>query len=187
MRAQSLDRRPPGAAGAVAGLGLRERAAQSNLNRRARPTRGHRRSLSLPPALATRVTREAPRVHAACDTRDSIPRRYLVRSRATIFARGSGCSCKKERKRERGREKEKKRDKGRERKEKRKLRNREEKGARSTRSRRQLPITLRLFLLTPTLPPSPPPSRNSEGGLLEKRSCVRRDARERVVSSDRKE
>lgn len=93
MRVQSLDRRPPDAAGAVAGFSLRERAAQSNLNRRARPTRGHRQSLSLPPALATRVTREAPRVHAACDTRDSIPRLYLVRSRSTIFTRGSGSSA----------------------------------------------------------------------------------------------
>lgn len=45
MRAQSLDRRPPEVAGAVAGLGLRERAVQSNLNRRACPTRGHRQSL----------------------------------------------------------------------------------------------------------------------------------------------
>lgn len=45
VRAQRLDRRPPGVAGAVAGLGLRERAVQSNLNRRARPTRGHRQSL----------------------------------------------------------------------------------------------------------------------------------------------
>ena len=45
VRAQSLDRRPPEVAGAVAGLGLRERAVQSNLNRRARPTRGHRQSL----------------------------------------------------------------------------------------------------------------------------------------------
>lgn len=44
----SLDRHPPGAAGAVAGLSLRERAAQSNLNRRARPTRGHTDDLSLP-------------------------------------------------------------------------------------------------------------------------------------------
>lgn len=91
----SLNRHPPGAAGAVAGLGLRERAAQSNLNRRARPTRGHRRSLSLPPALVTREV-GASCVHAACDTRDSIPpsssTSRLVWSREAVYARGSGFS-----------------------------------------------------------------------------------------------
>jgi len=83
-----LDRRPPDAAGAVAGLGLRERAAQSNLNRRARPTRGHRR-LSLSPYLrasrATRVTREAPRVHAACDTSETKPPSPGIDSSARSF------------------------------------------------------------------------------------------------------
>lgn len=71
VRAQSLDRRPPGVAGAVAGLGLRERAVQSNLNRRARPTRGHRQSL-----LRLDVTRGSscmPRV-----THAPIPRTILT-------------------------------------------------------------------------------------------------------------
>lgn len=115
----SLDRRPPGAAGAVAGLGLRERAAQSNLNRRARPTRGHRRSLSLPPVSRdTRDTRGASCVYAACDTRDHpITRRRRHRrrrrrrrrrfctetiARATISAREEAVSSRA-RARERGR------------------------------------------------------------------------------------
>ncbi|KYN17268.1 hypothetical protein ALC57_10488 [Trachymyrmex cornetzi] len=113
----SLDRRPPGAAGAVAGLGLRERAAQSNLNRRARPTRGHRRSLSLPPVSRdTRDTRGASCVYAACDTRYPITRRrdnLTARKprRATIFAREETISRARARKKERE-IKRKKREKG---------------------------------------------------------------------------
>lgn len=71
VRAQSLDRRPPGVAGAVAGLGLRERAVQSNLNRRARPTRGHRQSL-----LRLDVTRGSSCMPRA--THAPIPRTILT-------------------------------------------------------------------------------------------------------------
>lgn len=71
VRAQRLDRRPPGVAGAVAGLGLRERAVQSNLNRRARPTRGHRQSL-----LRLDVTRGSSCMPRA--THAPIPRTILT-------------------------------------------------------------------------------------------------------------
>lgn len=52
LRAQSLDRRPPGVTASVAGLGRVSDPAQSNLNRRVRPTSRARRSFSPPPQSA---------------------------------------------------------------------------------------------------------------------------------------
>lgn len=69
---KSLDRHPPGAADAVAGLGLCKRVAQSNLNRRARPTRGATDDLPSSGSRDTRDTRAASCVHAACDTRATL-------------------------------------------------------------------------------------------------------------------